>query len=487
MIGTGQAAVDLVYAAVYGSREATAAVPVDLGENDPDDDRVLERALAARPILRRLWEGDTGAYGDDESEWEWALSRDLLKETKLDADQAERLARRFEALKREKWDSPRGDVSYIRYTIDRAREDILANGIGDNPTSWPEHQAPSTTANGNGNGHHDEAPAACPRPCCRERAEERPCSRPECAELRKLHSEVGRVITSSTIPNERKAPYLSLLIYAKARQTYPERDPESGEFVSPVVTANSFVRLPKADNCKRLLGMSYAQQIARRKELVAAGVLEERKEVAIIELDGRHLEIEVPYINPGERPLSELVRSLHTIVTPAPSGKRGGKRVKRCEDHLDAPLKEVCSICGKDPIWIEIPPEPTPISKFETGTDASDPDERDDGPRLWGPFPNTGVGNSNGHAHTVDRTSSVNFSNGPVAAPSPPISKFETGPPGDGQHTGGAAARAYAQSAAEQACTCCGIPSAPYHCPRCRQPSGNRIVPCHPCLYGAGP
>ena len=85
-----------------------------------EDEQVLQRATAARngARFRRLWQGDTSAYGHDHSRADLALCS-MLFYWSGDEAQVDRLFR-LSGLMRPKWDSPRGASSYGENIIKRA-------------------------------------------------------------------------------------------------------------------------------------------------------------------------------------------------------------------------------------------------------------------------------------------------------------------------------------------------------------------------------
>jgi putative DNA primase/helicase len=92
------------------------SIPTDLSERE-----LLERIQASKagPKFSALWQGDTGAYGDDDSRADLALCTMLAWWTGGDTDRIDRLFRQS-ALYREKWDSKRGSTTYGALTIEKA-------------------------------------------------------------------------------------------------------------------------------------------------------------------------------------------------------------------------------------------------------------------------------------------------------------------------------------------------------------------------------
>lgn len=90
----------------------------------PADDEALlavVRRSKQSDKFDRLWRGQIGEYGDDESAADFALASVLAFWTAKDEDRTEQLMRRS-GLYRRKWDEKRGDTTYLRYTIHRAVE-----------------------------------------------------------------------------------------------------------------------------------------------------------------------------------------------------------------------------------------------------------------------------------------------------------------------------------------------------------------------------
>jgi putative DNA primase/helicase len=88
---------------------------------DWTDEELLRLATAARngDKLRRLWDGDTSDYGNDDSRADLALCGLLAFWTGRNADRLDRLFRQSK-LMRPKWDERRGERTYGRITIDTA-------------------------------------------------------------------------------------------------------------------------------------------------------------------------------------------------------------------------------------------------------------------------------------------------------------------------------------------------------------------------------
>jgi hypothetical protein len=90
--------------------------PVDINDHD-----VLEKAFAASngASIRALYHGDKSEYDEDDSAADMALCSKLAFYCPNNPDQLDRLFR-GSGLMREKWDSPRGQSTYGRETIEKA-------------------------------------------------------------------------------------------------------------------------------------------------------------------------------------------------------------------------------------------------------------------------------------------------------------------------------------------------------------------------------
>jgi hypothetical protein len=86
-----------------------------------DDQELLRLMFAARngPKVQALYDGDISAYRDDRSAADFALCRYLAFWTGPDPDRIDSLFR-DSRLMRPKWDSPRGETTYGRRTIEKA-------------------------------------------------------------------------------------------------------------------------------------------------------------------------------------------------------------------------------------------------------------------------------------------------------------------------------------------------------------------------------
>jgi putative DNA primase/helicase len=98
------------------SSPAAPAAPLDLS-----DQELLDRAHRAANGLKfgRLWRGDTGDYGGDDSRADLALCAELYFWTRGDRPRMDRLFRQS-GLMREKWDERRGERTYGDLTLDKA-------------------------------------------------------------------------------------------------------------------------------------------------------------------------------------------------------------------------------------------------------------------------------------------------------------------------------------------------------------------------------
>ena len=83
------------------------------------DDELIERAREANAGFAALFDGDTGAYGNDDSRADQALANHLVWWTDHDLERADRLFRRSR-LMRDKWDSKRGATTYGWRTLEEA-------------------------------------------------------------------------------------------------------------------------------------------------------------------------------------------------------------------------------------------------------------------------------------------------------------------------------------------------------------------------------
>jgi putative DNA primase/helicase len=100
---------------------ARAAIPLNL--SDSTDSVLLEKMFSSKngAAICALWNGDTSAYGGDDSRADSALVMHLLFWTHGDADRTDRLFRQS-GLMRDKWDERHGAQTYGELTIARAIE-----------------------------------------------------------------------------------------------------------------------------------------------------------------------------------------------------------------------------------------------------------------------------------------------------------------------------------------------------------------------------
>jgi hypothetical protein len=120
-----------LYAAVTGHNPAAAAKPAEPAISpepiSADDAELLElgrRQLG--PTFRKLIEGDRSNYKNISDADNGAI-KDLLHLTGHDEDRTERILRSL-PLARAKWDSRRGDVTWLRYSINRILERLKVEG-----------------------------------------------------------------------------------------------------------------------------------------------------------------------------------------------------------------------------------------------------------------------------------------------------------------------------------------------------------------------
>jgi hypothetical protein len=141
----------VLHAELFPPQEArTSVAPRPAAPMDLDDAELIEKASSSAHCerFRRLWEGDTSDYGEDESRADLALCSHLYFWARADRFRMDRLFRQS-GLMREKWDNRRGDRTYGERTLDV----VLQNGgeiyeprmarisVGDNVTSGGEEAA----------------------------------------------------------------------------------------------------------------------------------------------------------------------------------------------------------------------------------------------------------------------------------------------------------------------------------------------------------
>ncbi|HLZ28483.1 MAG TPA: DNA-primase RepB domain-containing protein [Chloroflexota bacterium] len=125
-----------------------------------DDQELIALLLERSPVFAALWQGKTSTYADehgvvDDNRADWGLIRELLRATGHDADRTERLARLSDlaTMRKEKWDSARGNENWLRYSIGRAKK----QWDQDEMTSWGEPSrllaASSSNGTASSNGH----------------------------------------------------------------------------------------------------------------------------------------------------------------------------------------------------------------------------------------------------------------------------------------------------------------------------------------------
>jgi hypothetical protein len=119
-INANQNGLDLVLAQMFGSADEVTYAQSEKPLLIPADDKLLERALAARngDKLRRLFDGDTSLYDGDESRADAALVG-ALAFWSGDPVQVDRIFRRSGRM-RPKWDERRRDTTYGAVTIANA-------------------------------------------------------------------------------------------------------------------------------------------------------------------------------------------------------------------------------------------------------------------------------------------------------------------------------------------------------------------------------
>jgi putative DNA primase/helicase len=117
-----QGPLDALYAEVFPDRsDQNGSHPSRDGGNGLSDDEVMVRMLTSRNAvaIQQLMDGDTRGHHGDDSAADLALCAHLAYWTGKDRDQMRRLALQSR-LRRDKWDSARGESTYLDLTIDRA-------------------------------------------------------------------------------------------------------------------------------------------------------------------------------------------------------------------------------------------------------------------------------------------------------------------------------------------------------------------------------
>lgn len=114
--GDASAQLAALHAEVFGQAEPARERPASTTPS-ADDMEIVERCRSFRNAAKfeALMRGDTSAYGGDDSAADAALIERLLYANGGDIGQAVRIAS-TSGLWREKWDSKRGDTTYIEYT-----------------------------------------------------------------------------------------------------------------------------------------------------------------------------------------------------------------------------------------------------------------------------------------------------------------------------------------------------------------------------------
>lgn len=115
-----QAALDAFLAAYFPPPPPRAVPPRPTPRPvDKSDEDLLALALERSPTLARLLAGDYAEVGGDESAGDWRAAYRLAFWFGGDAAAVERVLE-SSALRREKWDERRGDVTWLRYTVRKA-------------------------------------------------------------------------------------------------------------------------------------------------------------------------------------------------------------------------------------------------------------------------------------------------------------------------------------------------------------------------------
>lgn len=136
-IRDAQALVEEVYFEVFG-HDPPVAAPAETSRTsftpDLSDSELIERAMSAAngDKFSRLWSGNIGDYGGDDSSADMALCRMLAFWTNRDAVRIVKLFRQS-GLMRDKWDERRGNRTYGEMTIEKAIQQTPETYQGD---SW---------------------------------------------------------------------------------------------------------------------------------------------------------------------------------------------------------------------------------------------------------------------------------------------------------------------------------------------------------------
>lgn len=169
-IADAQPWLDALYAKAFGpddeakqarkngraSRGSGAAGGAPSGHSCLSDDEVIAKASKAKngDAFDRLWRGDLGDHGGDQSSADLALSNRLRFWCGADRNQMDRLFRQS-GLMRDKWDSRRGENTYGGITLDLAM---------DGETYTPGGKGARAHASGNGKAPDKEATAEAEAP-----------------------------------------------------------------------------------------------------------------------------------------------------------------------------------------------------------------------------------------------------------------------------------------------------------------------------------
>jgi hypothetical protein len=110
--------IEAAYALMFPAKESNPGLRPDPRRVDADDQELLEKAFAAANgyKFKRLWDGGTSDYGDDDSVADMALCSHLGFWTGGDAARIDRLFRQS-GLMRDKWDRRWGEGTYGSETI----------------------------------------------------------------------------------------------------------------------------------------------------------------------------------------------------------------------------------------------------------------------------------------------------------------------------------------------------------------------------------
>ncbi len=128
-----------------------------------EDDQIIELCRKAKnaPKFSSLFDdGDTSAYGGDDSDADFALLG-ILKFYTQDPDQLERIARRS-VLRRPKWDERRGSTTWIRYTINEVLKSVTQTYAGDDGAELlagdeNRHRHRHSNSDSDGDGRQEES------------------------------------------------------------------------------------------------------------------------------------------------------------------------------------------------------------------------------------------------------------------------------------------------------------------------------------------